>query len=172
MIATIEQKDEWVAIQTPYDRDFVDALKAAIAYTDRKWDGSTKCWLVTEAESPAALEVAARFFEVQDRRGKDAQQVAAMEAEAEDKALVTEIEQIEANQAYILENEERIEQAIKNLSAQVSRYSFSSKSSIKGGLARTRALLQHSLDNARIPVDQLTELQVKGLASAVRHLSK
>jgi len=172
MIATIEQKGGWVSIQTPYNSDFVDALKSAIAYTDRKWDRPTKCWLIAEAEAPSALTVATRFFEVQDHRGKDARQIAAMEDETENKALIAEIEQIKADQAYILENEERIEQVIKDLSVQISRYSFSSKSSIKGNLARTKALLQHSLDNARISVERLTELQVKGLASAVRYLSK
>jgi len=168
--AIISQQNEWVALQTPYDRDFVDALKSAVAYTDRKWNATEKVWLVTEIEASKAIEIASRFFDVQDQRGKNTQQVAKMEAAAEEKALEAEIEQIKANQTYILESEERIEGIIEDLSGRISRYSFRSKSNVRYGLAQDRALLQHSLDNARIPVERLTELQVRGLVAAVRYL--
>jgi hypothetical protein len=43
---------------------------------------------------------------------------------------------------------------------------------VKAGKARTRALLHHALDNARIPVEKLTELHVRGLAAAARYIEK
>ena len=152
-----------VALQTPYHPQFVADLKAEIAYKDRQWDRDAKVWLVDEAEADKAIKIAAQFFNIQDCRGKG-------EAEVEDTALEAEIAKIEADQQYILESEDKISEWIDALDAQIGRYSFSSKSSVKGRMCRDRALLAHSLDNAKTPVEQLVELQVRGLAAAVRLL--
>lgn len=141
-------------LQTPYNAEFVDELKAALPAAARKWDATRKCWIVAEAALPTVKPIFDKYFG----------------PEAEEAALDAEIEQIKANQAYILEREERINSLIADLAARISRYSFRSASHIKAGLVTDRALLSHSLDNARLPVEQLTELQVRGLAAAVRYL--
>lgn len=161
--AIISKKENEIALQTPYDRDFVDKLKSEI--TSRRWDRDNKIWLVSEAEADKAIEIAARYFEIVEGRGKNAD-------EMEEAQIEAEIAQIEANQVWIIENEAHIEEAIDALDAQIGHYSFNSKSAIKGRMCRDRALLSHSLSNARIPVEQLAELQVRGLAAARRLLEK
>jgi hypothetical protein len=157
--AIITKQDKKIAFETPYDRDFVDVLKDEIS--DRQWDRDNKVWLVAEAEAGKAIEIAARYFEVIDGRDKSADEV-------EEAQIGAEITQIKANQAMILERQEYIEEIIGKLDVAISRYSFNSKSSIKGAMARDRALLEHSLDNARLPVERLTELHVRGMAAALR----
>lgn len=159
--ATIVKQNEMIALRTPYDRDFVDALKSEIHYTDRKWDRDDKVWLVSESEADKAIEIMARYFEVVDGRGKSADEVEEAQIEAE-------IAQIKANQAAILEQQEYIEATIGKLDVAIDRYSFRSKSYVKGAMARDRALLEHSLSNARLPVERLTELHVRGMAAALR----
>jgi hypothetical protein len=159
--AIISKQDRMIAFQTPYNRDFVDELKNKIHYTERQWDRDNKVWLVTEAEADKALEITARYFEVVDGRGKSADEVEEAQIEAE-------IAQIKANQAAILEQQEYIEEIIDRLDTAIDRYSFRSKSAIKGAMARDRALLQHSLDNTKLPLERLTELHIRGMAAALR----
>lgn len=159
--AIISKQDEMIVLQTPYDPDFVDELKSEIHYTNRKWDCEAKVWLITEAEADKALEITARYFEVIDGRGKSTDEVEEAQIEAE-------IAQIKDNQAAILERQEYIEGIIAKLDVAISRFSFRSKSSIKGAMARDRALLVHSLDNAELPLERLTELHVRGIAAALR----
>lgn len=45
----IDLVDGALAITSPYDADFVAALKAAIPGSDRKWDGNSKRWMVSVA---------------------------------------------------------------------------------------------------------------------------
>ena len=42
-------QDGWVRVVTPYNANFVDALKADISPSHRKWDPTNKCWLVYDA---------------------------------------------------------------------------------------------------------------------------
>lgn len=161
--AIIASKNNQVSLQTPYDPQFLTALKSEIDYQARKWDREEKVWLVDETEAEKAIEITKRFFSVQDLRGKS-------ESEAEEAALDAEIAKIEADQQYILDSKERIDEILAALDTAIGRYSFSSKSSIKGRMCRDRALLRHSLDNAKTPVEKLVELQVRGLAAAVRLL--
>lgn len=157
--AIISKQSEMVALQTPYDRGFVDALKSEIS--NRRWDRDNKVWLIAENEAEKAIEIAARYFEVIDGHDKSAD-------EMEEAQIEAEIAQIKANQAAILESENYIEGIIEKLDAAIDRYSFRSKSSVKGAMARDRALLEHSLNNARLPVERLTELHVRGMAAALR----
>jgi len=161
--AIINKKDDMIALQTPYDRDFVDALKSGIS--DRRWDRDNKVWLVAEAEADKAIEIVARYFEVIDGRDKDTDEV-------EEAQLEAEIAQIQANQAWIIEHEDHIIKAMNALDTQISGYSFRSKSAIKGRMCRDAALLGHSLNNAKMPIEQLTELHVRGLAAARRLLEE
>lgn len=39
--------DGFVAVETPYDEDFVRELKEGVAFRDRKWDPDDKRWWVT-----------------------------------------------------------------------------------------------------------------------------
>lgn len=159
--ASISKKDEMIALQTPYNQGFVSDLKDAIPYTERRWDRDNRVWLVAEAEADKAIEIAARYFEVVDGRGKNT-------SEIEEAQLEAEIAQIKINQTAILEQEDHIEEIVGKLDAAIDRYSFRSKSSIKGAMARDRALLEHSLNNARLPIERLTELHVRGMAAALR----
>lgn len=159
--AIITKQGEKIALQSPYDGDFVAELKDAVPYTDRRWDRDNKVWLVAEAEADKAIEITAKYFEVVDGRGKSAD-------EMEEAQLEAEIAQIKDNQVAILEHKDYIEEIIGKLDVAISRYSFRSKSSVKGAMARDRALLQHSLNNAELPLERLTELHVRGMVAALR----
>lgn len=54
-----------ISIQTPYNASFVDALKAEIPATHRKWDSSSKTWNVSGQFEEKAREITRRFFEIE-----------------------------------------------------------------------------------------------------------
>lgn len=159
MQAVITEKNNKVAIASPFNRDFLDEFKRNIA--DREWDNKGKLWLVSPACATQAIEIASRYFDVIDARGKTPDEV-------DDAKLEAEMAKIAADQVEILKNEEYIQRIIAGLETAIAGYSFNSKSYVKGALARDRALLEHSLVNARVPVDQLVELQIKGMSAALR----
>ena len=161
--AIITSAGKQIRFKTPFNPQFLAEFKSAVDWRARKWNKADKIWLVDENEADQAVEVAARFFTIQDMRGKTAE-------EAEDAALEAEIAQIEANRQYILDNSEYIEEMIAALDNAIEGYSFRSKSGVKGRMARNSALLWHSLRNAKMPLEQLTELEVRGLGAAVRLL--
>lgn len=163
MNAVIKDAPDGIDLATPYDRDFVNDLKAEIHYSERQWNRDSKCWWVSEAVVEEAIEITARHFTIVDARGKG-------EDEVEEDQIEAEIAEIAENQKAILGNKERIEAEIEDLGTRIARYSFRSKSSVKAGLARDQALLQHSLRNAAMPTEELAELQVRGLAAARRYL--
>ncbi len=150
--AIITQKDQAIAIQTPYDANFVAALKSGIDWQARKWDRESKCWLVSDAVAEKAIAIAAQYFDVQDHRGKSK----AESAEAK----------VKANQRFILEHEEWIDQAIDALNLEIGRRSLTSKS--PGRMRYDRSLLRRSLKDARRPMERMTELRTQKLAEAVR----
>ena len=164
-IATIEQANETqVAVKFPYNADAVSALKNAIPWQSRKWDAKGKFWLVADDMAGDAIAaITPHLDQVVDARTG---------ADIEEAQIEAELAQIQANQAYILENRARIEREIAELESAVANYSYRSKSGRKATLATDAALLRHSLDNAQQPAEQLTELQVRGLAAAVRLLRK
>jgi hypothetical protein len=45
---------------TPYDPDFVAALKTSVPPRYRRWDPTTQCWTVTEPFKDTALELGRR----------------------------------------------------------------------------------------------------------------
>jgi len=163
--AIIRNQNEGAAVQPPYDFQFLADLKAAVPAEARKWDGANKVWLIQPAYAEAAIKIASQYFSIVDGRNKSA-------SEIEEAQIDAEIAAIQANQAFILKNEARIDEIIRDLDGKIARYSFRSTSSVKGGLCRDRALLAHSLDNARLRVESLAELQVRGLAAAVRYLNE
>lgn len=148
----IQKNKTGITLKTEYNQGFVAELKESIPPSERKWDSYHKVWGVSAEYADKATEIYNRYF-----GDTDAQ-------------IEKEIEQIKANQAAILEMEEHINEAIAALDDAISRYSFQSKSSIKGRMCRDMALLRHALNNARVPVDELVELQVRGMAAAIRLL--
>jgi len=150
MSARIEKTNMGIVLKTPFNREFVDDLKAQIPSSERRWDSYHKAWGVSAAYAEKAIELFECYFGDEDAR------------------INEEIEQIKKNQAVIIAQEDKINEAIIALDDSISHYSFQSSSSIKGRMCRDRALLAHSIDNASIPVEKLTELQVCGLAAAVR----
>jgi hypothetical protein len=162
MIATVTQHNEnQIAISFPFNNDAKEALKSAIEWQKREFHGKSKSWLVANDCAAAAVAAIAPYFDVVDaRKGED----------VEEAQINAEIAQIQENQAKILAAQEWIGQRVSDLNTLVSRYSYRSQSSVKAGLARDAALLRHSIENARQPLESLTELQVRGLAAAVRYI--
>lgn len=161
MAATIRESEKGIEITTPFDRDFVDDLKTAIPCQDRSWDRQKKAWVVAASAIDEALKVTGRYFEIIDLRGASAD-------EADDALIEAELSKIEADQGFIRDNEARVEKMIKALDAAIARYSFRSKSAVKGAMAKDRALLAHSLSSAEQSPESLVELQVRGLTAARR----
>lgn len=130
----------------------------------RRWDAASKAWFVPSASKAEAVEILSKFFEVVDAEkvGESGVKLAKLNA------MINEI--IE-NQKYILSHKERIEELIAEKDAQVRGYSYRSTSRVKAALAADSALLWHALENATLDPSRMTELQVRGLAAAVRYLS-
>ncbi len=58
--ATIEQSPSELRILTPYSAPFVQALKAAVPYTDRQWQ--KPAWIVSISHLPAVLFLCETYF--------------------------------------------------------------------------------------------------------------
>lgn len=158
-IAIITTENGIIKIDTPYSHEYKEELKDKIPWQNRNWNGREKVWEIDAEYKDAALSITKEFFSIEE---------CSSDEEAEDAKIDAEIAEIAENQRFILENEDWINEAIEALDEAVARYSHNSKSRIKARMCKDRALLRHSLDNARIPISRLTELQVRGLAAAVR----
>lgn len=155
-------KGEWIAIVTQFNREFVDDLKDAVSPEWRQWGGKQDGWIIAPAGIASAIQVARKHFpDILDTREMSGQDV-------DDAQLEAEIAEIKANQAYLLGSEDWIWEAIAALDSAMSDYSPRSHSRVKSRMARDAALLRHSLENARLPLEALTELHVRGLAAACR----
>jgi hypothetical protein len=88
----------------------------------------------------------------------------------EDGLLEAEIKDIQRVQARILELRESIEKEVHSLDREVSSYSYRSKSRIKAGKAVEMGRLGYALQYASVPVEQLTEPQIKTLYAALRDM--
>lgn len=53
-----------VDIDTPYDSEFVDALKAALPYSARTWDGDRRVWVISSEWWAVARAVVEEYFDV------------------------------------------------------------------------------------------------------------
>lgn len=51
-----------IAIKTPYDPGFVNELKSAIPYTDRRWKGENKVWIVTPSHGATLQNLCNKYF--------------------------------------------------------------------------------------------------------------
>ena len=90
----------------------------------------------------------------------------------EDALLEAEIADIQRVQARLLELRDAIERRVNTLDSEISRYSYRSKSSIKAGKAHDSALLYHALENASLPLEKLTEPQIKSMYAALREVEE
>lgn len=79
-----------------------------------------------------------------------------------------ELRQIEAAQQAILAAEEQIFEQIKELKEQIKEFSFNSKSDAKASMLRQAARLEYGLQYARMPIQQLVEMQIRTLLAVVR----
>ena len=61
--------DERFALRTPFDRDFVEALKLAIPAPYREWDAAKKAWYIHQEYDTTLIDlVASRGGQVIDKR--------------------------------------------------------------------------------------------------------
>jgi len=51
-----------IAITTPYDAGFVTELKSLIPYTDRRWKGDSKQWIVTPSHGATLQNLCMKYF--------------------------------------------------------------------------------------------------------------
>lgn len=58
----VDLVDGALAITSPYDAAFVASLKAAIPASDRKWDGTSKRWMVAPSHGKTIQELVYIFF--------------------------------------------------------------------------------------------------------------
>jgi hypothetical protein len=99
-------------------------------------------------------------------------QLAPLQIVDEDGLLEEEIADIQRIQARLLELRPAIERAVRTLDAEISGYSYRSKSNIKAGKMREAGRLSHALDYAQVPVEKLTEPQIKTLYAALRDMEE
>lgn len=60
--ATLWVKDGWIHVRTPYNRDFVDDLKAGIEARFRAWDPDDKVWKVNPAKDEVLLRIVKKHY--------------------------------------------------------------------------------------------------------------
>lgn len=56
-MSSITAKNGMLAVMTPYDKALVEALKATVPGSDRKWDAANKCWLVDPAHGKTVQQI-------------------------------------------------------------------------------------------------------------------
>lgn len=129
--------------------DFYSMLAQVKAVEGRKWDGNRRLWIL-----PGAIdEVRAALPELQILGD-------------EDEVLNAEIAEIQKFQKWISEDEKKVAAKRDELVAKRNSYSYGSKSRIKLAIATDAACLDHAIDSAKMPVEKLTEVQIRGMKRA------
>ena len=59
---SITQSGDSYAIKTPFSRQFVDELKKSVPMANRKFDGESKCWIVTPLFAEMAAQIVQEYF--------------------------------------------------------------------------------------------------------------
>jgi len=67
--ATVWEVGDEIMIRTPYDPEFVSAIKSAFHYADRRWDGDDKVWAVHRAQLPLLRKLLHRFYDQVEELG-------------------------------------------------------------------------------------------------------
>ena len=57
----IPMKDGTVGFESPYDPKLVEALKQAIPWRDRRWDGDQKLWFVAPQHAETLADLAEKY---------------------------------------------------------------------------------------------------------------
>lgn len=130
--------------------DFRTMLDVVRGFEDRVWQPQSKLWQLSQTADEVRDTLAAKGLQLV----------------GEDELLDHEIEDIKRVQGVVLDSKEWIMRKISSLSEEIDRYSYNSKSRIKGGLCYSRSLLDWALEYAAVPVEKLTELQVGTLYKA------
>lgn len=60
--ATLWVDKGWIHVRTPFDRAFIDALKALVPASDRRWDNDEKIWKVAAAWANELEPLVTRFY--------------------------------------------------------------------------------------------------------------
>lgn len=129
------------------------AMQANVkSFAGRRWNAEAKLWKILNCSAS----------EIQADLDEPFRLIPGADLEAE------ELRQIEDAQQQILAARARIEARMADLDAEIGRYSRSSTSSVKGGLAREQARLRYALQHASTPVDRLTEPEIRTLLAVVR----
>lgn len=84
----------------------------------------------------------------------------------EDEVIDAEIAEIKQLQEWILEDEEEVLAEAQRLDLKVKSYSFRSRSSVKAAIATNAACLHHAIHSAKLPIEKLAEIQIRGMKSA------
>lgn len=90
----------------------------------------------------------------------------------EDELLDAEVADVQRVQARLLEMRPAIEEKMSTLDDEIGRYSYRSKSRIKGSMMQNNGCLYHALEYASMPVEKLTEPQIKTLYAALRRMGE
>lgn len=58
----LSQDNGALLVTTPYDAGFVNELKSSIPYTDRRWKGDVKAWVVTPSHGATLQNLCMKYF--------------------------------------------------------------------------------------------------------------
>jgi hypothetical protein len=133
---------------------FYEMLDAVKAIQGRRWDGDSKVWVLPSSLVECRETALAEYQIVGD----------------EEELLETEIQEIQRLQSILVENLDFVTEKKKELEAQRDNYSFHSKSRIKASIATNAACLGHAISNAQKPVEELVEIDIRGMKRAVEML--
>ena len=167
-IARIDIAETDLIIRSPYNADFVAALKESVPPQARKWDGLNKAWTVSPEYGDVVAALMQQHYGVIVDGRQSADEIAAAQDAAEEAALNAEIATIRRHQALILANKDELEANQERLDGKVKGYSYTSKSRVKASAASDAALLRHALESATKPVENLVEVEIRGMAAVVR----
>jgi hypothetical protein len=152
-----------IHVATPYNADFVSDLKSNIAPSMRTWDSRQKVWVVDPSARGTVDDLTKQYFHALDGDKMTAAHI---------KQVKTYVRttRIKNNQRIIGQRQADIEKRIADLSDQIGRYSYSSRSARKHDLIRKRALFEHVLRDAKAKPEEMEDIQIRGLAAAIREL--
>jgi hypothetical protein len=158
-----ESVDGKLMLTTSYNPDFVRDLKNNIPPSQRKWQESTKQWVVDpnrEKEVKLAME---KHFNIADKRKIGADGVRELQQKIK-------TARIKSSQSYIRKNQDKIRSEIDKLDDAISSYGFNSRSGRKQEAMSNRALLEFALRDMKGNPDNFKDIQQRGIAAAVRYM--
>ena len=58
----LTKENDKLHLDTPYNKEFVEALKEVIRYTYRNWDSTKKCWVVSAKHEKAVADLLKLYY--------------------------------------------------------------------------------------------------------------